>query len=41
LQKYTPRQRGSSWSRLNVERAEALIVAGRMRGQDQERDHVD
>jgi uncharacterized protein YdeI (YjbR/CyaY-like superfamily) len=31
LQKYTPRRRGSSWSRLNVERAEALIAAGRMR----------
>jgi uncharacterized protein YdeI (YjbR/CyaY-like superfamily) len=31
LQKYTPRRRRSSWSRLNVERAEALIVAGRMR----------
>jgi uncharacterized protein YdeI (YjbR/CyaY-like superfamily) len=31
LQKYTPRRRGSSWSRLNVERAEALMVAGRMR----------
>jgi uncharacterized protein YdeI (YjbR/CyaY-like superfamily) len=27
LQKYTPRRRGSSWSRLNVERAEALIAA--------------
>jgi uncharacterized protein YdeI (YjbR/CyaY-like superfamily) len=31
LQKFTPRRRGSSWSELNVERAEALIVAGRMR----------
>src|SRR5262245_59153592 len=27
LQKYTPRRPGSSWSRLNVERAEALIAA--------------
>lgn len=31
LQKYSPRRRGSSWSRVNVERAEALIAAGRMR----------
>jgi uncharacterized protein YdeI (YjbR/CyaY-like superfamily) len=31
LQRYSPRRRGSSWSRINVERAEALIAAGRMR----------
>ena len=31
LQKYSPRRRGSSWSRLNAERAEALIASGRMR----------
>jgi hypothetical protein len=31
IQKYTPRRRGSSWSRINVQRAEALIAAGRMR----------
>lgn len=31
LQRYSPRRRGSSWSRVNVERAEALIEAGRMR----------
>jgi uncharacterized protein YdeI (YjbR/CyaY-like superfamily) len=31
LQKFTPRRHGSSWSRVNVERAEALIAAGRMR----------
>jgi uncharacterized protein YdeI (YjbR/CyaY-like superfamily) len=31
LQKYSPRRRGSSWSRVNVERVEALIAAGRMR----------
>jgi uncharacterized protein YdeI (YjbR/CyaY-like superfamily) len=31
LQKYSPRRSGSSWSRINVERAEALIAAGRMR----------
>ena len=31
LQKYSPRRRGSSWSRINVERAERLIAAGRMR----------
>jgi uncharacterized protein YdeI (YjbR/CyaY-like superfamily) len=31
LQKYSPRRPGSSWSRVNVERAEALIAAGRMR----------
>lgn len=30
LQKFSPRRRGSSWSRVNVERAEALIKAGRM-----------
>jgi uncharacterized protein YdeI (YjbR/CyaY-like superfamily) len=31
LQKFTPRRRWSSWSRVNVERAEALIAAGRVR----------
>jgi uncharacterized protein YdeI (YjbR/CyaY-like superfamily) len=31
LQRYSPRRRGSPWSRLNVERIEALIDAGRMR----------
>jgi uncharacterized protein YdeI (YjbR/CyaY-like superfamily) len=31
LQKYSPRRPGSSWSRINVERAKALIAAGRMR----------
>ena len=31
LQKYTPRRPRSSWSKLNVARAEALIAAGRMR----------
>jgi uncharacterized protein YdeI (YjbR/CyaY-like superfamily) len=31
LQRFSLRRRGSAWSRLNVERAEALIAAGRMR----------
>lgn len=31
LQKYSPRRPGSSWSRINAERAAALIAAGRMR----------
>jgi len=31
LQRYSPRRPGSAWSRLNVERVEALIDAGRMR----------
>lgn len=31
LQRYSPRRRGSPWSRLNVERVEALSEAGRMR----------
>lgn len=31
LQRYSPRRPASPWSRLNVERAEALIAAGRMR----------
>jgi uncharacterized protein YdeI (YjbR/CyaY-like superfamily) len=31
LQRYSPRRPGSSWSRANVERVEALMVAGRMR----------
>lgn len=31
LQRYSPRRSGSSWSRINVERAETLMAAGRMR----------
>ena len=31
LQRYSPRRRGSPWSKLNVERAVALIEAGRMK----------
>jgi uncharacterized protein YdeI (YjbR/CyaY-like superfamily) len=31
LQKYTPRRPRSNWSRINVDKAEALIAAGRMR----------
>jgi uncharacterized protein YdeI (YjbR/CyaY-like superfamily) len=31
LQRYSPRRRGSSWSRVNVERVAALLAAGRMR----------
>lgn len=31
LQKYTPRRPQSSWSKVNVAKAEALIAAGRMR----------
>jgi uncharacterized protein YdeI (YjbR/CyaY-like superfamily) len=31
LQRYSPRGRASSWSRVNVEKAEALIAAGRVR----------
>ena len=31
LQKYSPRRPHSSWSRINAERAAALIAAGRMR----------
>ncbi|HET9050127.1 MAG TPA: YdeI/OmpD-associated family protein [Candidatus Dormibacteraeota bacterium] len=31
LQRFTPRRRASRWSRVNTERAEALIQAGRMR----------
>lgn len=31
LQKYSPRRPNGSWSRVNVERAEALIASGRMR----------
>jgi uncharacterized protein YdeI (YjbR/CyaY-like superfamily) len=33
LQRYSRRTRTSSWSRVNVDRAEALIAAGRMRPQ--------
>jgi uncharacterized protein YdeI (YjbR/CyaY-like superfamily) len=31
LQKFTPRRRRSTWSRINREKAEQLIAAGRMR----------
>lgn len=31
LQRYSPRRPKSPWSRINVEKAEALITAGRMR----------
>jgi uncharacterized protein YdeI (YjbR/CyaY-like superfamily) len=31
LQKYTPRRPRSTWSKVNVGKAEALIAAGRMR----------
>jgi uncharacterized protein YdeI (YjbR/CyaY-like superfamily) len=31
LQRYTPRRPQSTWSRVNVDKAEALIAAGRMR----------
>lgn len=31
LQRFTPRAAGSIWSKLNKERAEALIAAGKMR----------
>jgi uncharacterized protein YdeI (YjbR/CyaY-like superfamily) len=31
LQRFTPRKRASKWSRINTQRAEALIAAGRMR----------
>ena len=31
LQKYTPRRSQSTWSKVNVDKAEALIAAGRMR----------
>jgi uncharacterized protein YdeI (YjbR/CyaY-like superfamily) len=30
LQRYSPRRPGSPWSKLNVDRAEALLAAGRM-----------
>lgn len=32
LQRYTPRRPRSTWSRVNVDKVEALIAAGRMRG---------
>ncbi|MEV7725097.1 YdeI/OmpD-associated family protein [Streptomyces sp. NPDC087917] len=32
LQKYVPRRAGSVWSRVNVEKVEALTAQGRMRG---------
>jgi uncharacterized protein YdeI (YjbR/CyaY-like superfamily) len=31
LQRFTPRRRGSRWSQINTEKAQALIAAGRMR----------
>lgn len=31
LQRYSPRRPGGSWSRVNVEKVEALVAAGRMR----------
>ncbi|KAL2156611.1 hypothetical protein VTH82DRAFT_1356 [Thermothelomyces myriococcoides] len=31
IQRFTPRRKGSLWSQRNVEKAEALIAAGRMR----------
>ncbi|MCE6996076.1 YdeI/OmpD-associated family protein [Saccharothrix sp. S26] len=31
LQRYSPRRPGSAWSRVNVEKVEALVAAGRMR----------
>jgi uncharacterized protein YdeI (YjbR/CyaY-like superfamily) len=31
LQKFTPRRRGSRWSKINREKAEALIAEGRMK----------
>jgi uncharacterized protein YdeI (YjbR/CyaY-like superfamily) len=31
LQRYTPRKQGSRWSRINTQKADALIEAGRMR----------
>ncbi|HKA94692.1 MAG TPA: YdeI/OmpD-associated family protein [Streptosporangiaceae bacterium] len=31
LQRFTPRKRGSMWSKINTERAAALIASGRMR----------
>jgi uncharacterized protein YdeI (YjbR/CyaY-like superfamily) len=31
LQRYSPRRRKSPWSRINADKAEALIAAGRMR----------
>ncbi|GIF75150.1 YdeI/OmpD-associated family protein [Asanoa siamensis] len=31
LQRYSPRRKGARWSQVNVDRAEALIAAGRMR----------
>jgi uncharacterized protein YdeI (YjbR/CyaY-like superfamily) len=30
LQRYSPRRAGSAWSKVNVDKAEALIAAGRM-----------
>ncbi len=31
LQRYSPRRAGSPWSQVNVDRADALVAAGRMR----------
>jgi uncharacterized protein YdeI (YjbR/CyaY-like superfamily) len=30
-QRFTPRRRGSTWSKVNLEKVEALVAAGRMR----------
>ena len=30
LQRFTPRKPGSQWSKINTEKADALIAAGRM-----------
>ncbi len=35
LQRFTPRKPGGRWSKINTERAEALIAAGRMRAAGQ------
>jgi uncharacterized protein YdeI (YjbR/CyaY-like superfamily) len=31
LQRFTPRKAGSKWSKINTEKADALVAAGRMR----------
>jgi len=35
LQRFTPRKPGSKWSKINTEKADALIAAGRMRAPGQ------
>ena len=35
LQRYTPRRKGSRWSRLNISKVEQLTAAGRMRSTGQ------